>query len=330
MTTNHAVARSEVVRKRRIQSVPQSPPQKIKRNYRPETIQAPVKPRTTGRSTQSRQQTYNTNRRHFDIAFNTSRANIRTPGITLPTLGPRLVSAIMIAALGFVLLTMWNSSIFQVSGAQVSGNLRLTEADINAALQVIGKPIFSTVPEEIEQDLIRVYPEIASVDVKISLPNQVIVNITERIPVIVWQSPDGTANWIDAQGYKFPARGQVENLVTIVAYGDPPAPQVEATDSTDIATTTTAATVFIQPSMIKTITELISIAPQGAAITYDSSYGLGWDDPRGWLVYFGENTQNVSMKLTVYQAIIDKLTQEGVQPTMISVEYLEAPFYRTQ
>jgi len=334
MTTNQASARSETVRKRRTQSTPQTQPQKIKRDYRPVAIQSQVKPksRTSGRSTQSRSQSYNTDRRHFDIAFNTSRANIRTPGITFPVLGPRLASAILIVVMGFALLTLWNSPTFQVSGAQVTGNLRLTEADINSSLQIIGKPIFSTVPELIKQDLLLLFPEIETITVKVSLPNRVIVHITERVPILVWQRQDGTADWVDAQGFKFPIRGEFENLVTINASGDPPPLQVEATESTDPAVppTTVPPTGFIQPLMIKAITELIALAPQGTAISYDPSYGLGWSDPRNWKVYFGENTENISTKLMIYQAIVDKLTLEGIQPTMISVEYLEAPFYRTQ
>jgi cell division protein FtsQ len=304
MTTNHAVARSEVVRKRRTQSVPQSPPQKIKRNYRPENVKTPVKPRVTNKYSQSRQVPYNSNRRHYDIAFNTSRTSVRTPGITLPTLGPRLVSGILIIVMGLSLLTLWNSTIFQITGARVIGNQRLSESEINAALQVIGKPIFTAVPEEIRKDLNSVYPDIASVNVKIGLPNQVIINIKERTPMILWQEVDGNAYWIDSQGVKFPARGQAENLVTVIAHGEPQIPPVETSDS--------------------------SGNNSGKTNAFDPSYGLGWSDPRGWLVYFGENTQNVSMKMTIYQAIIDKLTQEGVQPTMISVEYLDAPFYRTQ
>jgi hypothetical protein len=107
---------------------------------------------------------------------------------------------------------------------------------------------------------------------------------------------------------------------------------VEPTESIDTAdsTTTVEQTEFIEPLMIKAITELIALAPQGASISYDPSYGLGWSDPRNWQVYFGENTENISKKLMIYQAIVDKLTLEGIQPTMISVEYLEAPFYRTQ
>ena len=334
MTTNQVTARSEAVRKRRAQSDPQNPPQKIRRDYRPATIQAPVIPksRTSGRSTQSRSQSYKTDRHHFDIAFNTPRANIRTPGITLPALGPRLASAILIAGMVFALLTMWNSTIFQVSGAKVTGNLRLTEADINLSLLNIGEPIFSTVPEMVKQDLLRLYPEIDTISVKISLPNQILVHITERTPIIVWQYQDGTSDWVDAQGFKFPVRGQVDNLVTITAFGDPPLLAVEDIESADPANlpTNAATPVFLQPLMIKAITELIAIAPQGASISYDPSYGLGWSDPRNWKVYFGENTENISTKLMIYQAIIDKLTLEGIQPSLISVEYLDAPFYRTQ
>ena len=30
----------------------------------------------------------------------------------------------------------------------------------------------------------------------------------------------------------------------------------------------------------------------------------------------------------VYQAIVDTLTSQGIQPSLISVEYLDAPFYK--
>lgn len=325
MTTNHAVARSVVVRKRRNQSVSQNQPQVIKRSYRPESVQAPTKPRVTSRTSRSHGIPYNANnKRHLDIAFNTSRASVQTPGFTIPTVGPRLASGILILVIGVILFTLWNSPMFQITGAQVTGNQRLSELEINAALQVIGKPVFTAVPSQIKKDLVSVYPDIASIEVRISLPNRVIVKITERTPMIYWQEADGTAFWIDSLGVKFPARGQVENLVTVIANGDPNPSQEVYEGASE------ASAEFIDPSMIKTITELAAIAPSGTAISFDPSYGLGWSDPRGWLVYFGENTQDVTMKMTIYQAIIDKLSQQGVQPKLISVEYLDAPFYRTQ
>jgi len=337
MTTNQAATRSETVRRRRTQNASQATPQKIKRDYRPATIQSQTSTNTkiSGRSTLSRSQSYKTDRRHYDIAFNTSRASIQTPGITLPALGPRLASAILIGIMVFTLATLWNSSTFKVAGAQLTGNLRITEADINSFLPYIGEPIFSAMPDLIKNELVIRFPDIETISVKVTLPSKVIVHITERTPILVWQRQDGTAEWVDAQGYKFPKRGEIENPVTINAYGDPPISQGEPTllaDSTDPTTPRVPMEqrAFIDPSMIKAISELIALAPQGAVISYDPGYGLGWSDPRNWKVYFGENTENISEKLLIYQAIIDKLTLEGIQPTMISVEYLEAPFYRTQ
>jgi len=63
-------------------------------------------------------------------------------------------------------------------------------------------------------------------------------------------------------------------------------------------------------------------------MVYDTTYGLGWQDAHGWQVYFGQNTDDIPMKLKVYQAIVDTLTNKGIRPTLISVEYLDAPFYK--
>jgi hypothetical protein len=34
------------------------------------------------------------------------------------------------------------------------------------------------------------------------------------------------------------------------------------------------------------------------------------------------------MKLTIYQALVDRFINQGIQPTLISMEYLDAPFYK--
>ena len=328
MTTHQALTRSEMVRRRRSQSVPQSPPPKVKRSYHPGSVQVPLRPQVTKRNSAYHPGAQKTKPRHFDIAFNTSRTSVRTPGITLPVVGPRLASGILILVMGLILFSFYNSSIFKIEGARLIGAQRLSETEINSALQVIGKPIFMARPEQIKKDLLSVYPDISAMKVRISLPNRVTIQITERTPMILWQLADGTTYWIDSQGFKFSARGEDDSLVHVLAFGEPhtPPPGIAVTgDPTDETTPP-----FIDPSMIKMITELAVIAPAGSAISFDPSYGFGWNDPRGWLVYFGENTQDVSMKMTIYQAIIDKLSQQGVQPTLISVEYLDAPFYRTQ
>jgi len=34
------------------------------------------------------------------------------------------------------------------------------------------------------------------------------------------------------------------------------------------------------------------------------------------------------MKVTMYQTVVDNLAQRGITPTMVSVEYPNAPYYR--
>ncbi len=70
--------------------------------------------------------------------------------------------------------------------------------------------------------------------------------------------------------------------------------------------------------------------PADTLLVYDSVHGLGWNDPKGWEVYFGSEDQDMEMKLAVYQALVDRLENEGIQPAMISVEYVHAPYYRME
>ena len=65
------------------------------------------------------------------------------------------------------------------------------------------------------------YPELASAQVNVYLPNQVQVTVTERQPVIMWQK-DGGITWIDSTGVAFRPRGLVTGLVMVNGLGMPP------------------------------------------------------------------------------------------------------------
>ena len=63
---------------------------------------------------------------------------------------------------------------------------------------------------------------------------------------------------------------------------------------------------------------------------YTAGHGLGWKDPRGWEVYFGMNLKDMEMKLRVYKTLVKRLGKEKIQPQLISVEYVHAPYYRLE
>jgi hypothetical protein len=259
-------------------------------------------------------------RKSYDVAFSLGRTDVRAPILTMPALGPRWISAVLTFLLGFMLYTMWTASTFTVSAAEVHGNQRLTSEDVTSALGVSGQPIFKAVPALIRNNLRTAFPDLASVSVRVNLPNHIIVNVVERQPLLVWYE-DGAVTWIDANGVAFKPRGDVQGLIQVASTGTPPKPLADPAKSI-------FDQIFIDPEMVKAIVALSPSVPAGVSMTFDPKYGIGWQDTRGWSVYFGQNIQDIPIKLEVYRSIVDTFIRQGIQPTMISVEYLDAPFYK--
>jgi len=53
---------------------------------------------------------------------------------------------------------------------QVTGNLRLSAAEINAVLNVAGQPVFMLIPNDLVTRLRLNYPELGSAEIKVGLP----------------------------------------------------------------------------------------------------------------------------------------------------------------
>ena len=146
--------------------------------------------------------------------------------------------------------------------------------------------------------------------------------MVERLPVLVWYQ-DGNATWVDSNGIAFMPRGDIQGLVQIAANGAPPKLALPAGIQPTIYDQA-----FISGDMVQAILTLAPQVPAGSPMIFDPNYGMGWQDARGWSVYFGQNTQDIPMKLKVYQSMLDTFSKQGIQPTLISVAYLGAPFYK--
>jgi hypothetical protein len=271
--------------------------------------------------------TRNPRQNGYDFAFSLGRTAIHAPALNLPQLGPRWVSAGLTLLLGILLYTMWTANTFIIPGAEVSGNQRLDTAEVSAMLGMVGQPIFKAIPSQIENNLRTAFPDLAGVSVQVGFPNHIRVVVVERTPILAW-SQDGNITWIDSNGVAFMPRGNVPGLIPIVSNGDPPKVPGDPTKSIYPNNGYMYDQPLISPAMVQAIVTLSPQVPVGAPMIYDPKYGMGWQDPRGWSVYFGQNTQDIPMKQKVYQAILDTITRQGIQPTLISVEYLGAPFYK--
>jgi hypothetical protein len=329
--TQQYSSRSQSVRERR--SKTNSQPAKNARASHEITTQGlpPVMVRgggyTTSQARKPKRKAKNVKRR-FDVALATPGVEIRLPSIPAVRLGWRIVSFGMVAGLVALLSHLLRSPLYQVQMVDIQGAVRLTSEDINRSLNIYNKSVFDLMPEQMVETLQSTYPELKEVSVQIGLPAKVMVTLDERVPLINWVEAS-SVQWVDAEGFAFAPRGEAESLVTVDAHDSPEIPvQIEG-DGASLGSFV-APKVFLPTDLVQAVLTLGPQVPEGRNIVYDSLHGLGWNDVRGWDVYFGMDVADLQEKLLVYSAIVEQLQAEGLTPALINVEHIHAPFYRLE
>ncbi|MFZ5880445.1 MAG: cell division protein FtsQ/DivIB [Chloroflexota bacterium] len=317
MSTRRSTAsRSEEVRQRRSQEQVKRQKKAVERAYRPlpPVTSRSRSPRLTPRSAQAE--------RRFGIAISLPRDQVQ--GLSLPRIRPgwRLASFLLGLVLAAVLYLLWTLPYFRVTEAQVTGAARLSPAEINAVLGVSGQPIFTVRPDELAARLRMAFTELSAAAVTVRWPNQVMVEVTERQPVLLWQLAEGYT-WIDATGVSFRPRGEVGGLIPIFARATPPY-------GASVTDDPFSPLPYLAPDLVKSVHILAASLPAGASLVYDANNGFGWVDPQGWQVFFGEASKDMALKLRVYQSLSASLTARGIYPAFISVVHVDAPYYRME
>jgi cell division septal protein FtsQ len=319
MSDRREPSRAELVRLRREQEKAKRMDRVVKETTRPVTAAPRAKPNTP------KKKPVQGTRRRFRIALPAVRPNLRAVHLPRPRFGWRSVSFVLVALLGAALYAAFNLPQLRVVEAQVVGNQFLTPAEVNAVMNIAGEPIFLLSPSDLETRLRLNYPELASVRVSVSLPNLVTVNAVERKPVIRWEQ-FGSYTWVAEDGVAFRPRGEVVGLISVYAETAPPVGGGESIVSAQGDPLNPAP--FISVQMVQAVQGLAAHVPPGQSIVYDERMGFGWDDPRGWRAYFGVTAHDVALKMRVYEAMVDSLTQRGIRPALINVTYPTAPYYR--
>ena len=274
-------------------------------------------------------------------------AELRLPAIPAFHPGWRLFSAFIAIAMLVGIYSLMNSSYFQVSSVEVQGLKRITAQEVNETLKLQNESIINMDGPVIQEALIKQYPDLAQVQVKISLPNYITVSAVERTPVVAIQKGD-TIQWIDSEGAIFPQRGDVGALLTIHAEDDlplAPAPidvTAAAMDTAGLSTDATqpvaadkpaapaAAPQKVDPMLIAAAQALSQKIPPDSMMVYNKLNGLGWTDQQGTQVFIGKDMSNFDQKVVLYQQIAQYLNDQGQKATLIDVKNTSAPFYRVE
>jgi cell division septal protein FtsQ len=278
-----------------------------------------VTTRADSEMTRPRKRSTSRGRRRFQVALPLPGTDVRTISMPRPRWGWRSLSLTFATSLGLLIYLAFQRPELRVVQAEITGNRLLAPSELNSVLNVAGQPIFVLIPEDLETRLRLHYPELVSVNVDVSMPNHVSVNIVERQPVIRWEQGGGYT-WIAEDGIAFRPRGEVLGLISVVALSGP------AIETVSVDPLTPAP--FISTEMVESLKGLAAHVPPAELILYDSILGFGWNDPRGWRVYFGTSANDVELKMQVYESMIASLTQRGIRPALINVTYPTAPYYR--
>jgi cell division protein FtsQ len=280
-------------------------------------------------------------KRRYDVALNTPGVEIRLPSLPRIALGWRLLSGLLVILLGAALYYVWSSPFFQVESLDVTGLQRLSNEALNSATNVVGQSILFVEPAQIQDDLLKAFPELSEVAVDIKIPNSVIVSVVERKPILTWKQ-EKKVFWVDSTGVVYPSGGEGGPAIVVKADSLPftttsvenpnegEEPQEDLGDTLQLEQTSEPAVVTISQDLIQAILVLGNQKPDNTPLLYNQDHGLGWKDSKGWQVYFGDDVDQLEMKLSVYKAIVKRLKKEGTNPSMISVENVHAPYYRVE
>ena len=220
----------------------------------------------------------------------------------------RVMAVVMLVLAGWIIYTIFNSPNFYVYDVRVEGNAAVSREEVYATSGLEGLSVFWVDPSAVA-GRVETLPNVRTAHVKVRLPAQVIINVEERTPEIVWQTGE-TLWWVDGEGIIFPPRADLSGALTIV---DTDAQPVSAGQALDV-------------SIIEAALSLRRLLPELPAMSYSRSTGISFITGEGWPVYLGDG-HNMDAKLTILVTLRKDLLARGVSPQFIDVRFVERPFY---
>jgi len=274
---------------------------KEQRVERPEKIQA-EKPRRAKRV-----------RRRYDLSLSHEyNTQIQLTALPAGFLGQRVFAGVVMVLAVLGLIRFINSPGYRVGPLEIEGAELLTSAQVRSLAAVEGTSAFLVDPQQVEARLEEA-AEVESAQVTMRWPRQVKVTLKERQPTAEWDD-GGRIWWLSSDGVAYIQHGLDSNLVHVQS--EEPTLNFSGSPQDSV----------IDPGVVQAASELQSLMPQVSTWTFDSSRGLGFQDPHGWMAYFGHEG-DISLKVKVYDALVQDMETNGTSASMVSVENPAAPFY---
>lgn len=225
----------------------------------------------------------------------------------------RWVSGIMSGVLLLLMIGFLTLDAFYINSVAVGGVNYLSREEVFRFADISQKHIFWVDEQEVKERL-EANNNIASAEVKVGWPPDMVqIVVRERDPAIIWEQGDNRV-WVDVNGLVMFQREDRSDLLRVVY--DPAEP---------IPPETLGASSRIDTEIVHGALLLKSRMPHIDVLLYNPRKGLGWREPRGWMVWFGTGS-NMDMKSRVYDAIVSQ-NFNAVQFGEIDVSDPDYPTY---
>jgi len=186
------------------------------------------------------------------------------------------------------------------NSTQIGGSERISTQDIFTASHVEGHNVMLIRPADVVGRVMAV-PGIASADVHVRLPNQVLIDVQEHLPLVAWQGITTTV-WLSADGSEVPQAGGL--------------PILNLTDLTGTPLGESRPTwLLILPQLV----EFHKVLPDLTELSYGKFEGLYFRTPEGWTVWLGND--GIAAKLALLEAARREITARGERPSVIDLRY---------
>lgn len=254
----------------------------------------------------------------------------------------RYLSAVVAILSGIFLFSAWRSPDYHVSDFEIEGIQRVTKEEVAQVLDLNQRCIFLLSPQEFEQAISNNFPELYQVQISLAIPAKMIIQVREREPSLVWNY-QGKQLWVDPQGYLLPMRGEAQISVQIdaddqlpfyipedriILQGEKRLRKTVVMKGENDTLALFKVYQRIDPVTYQAIHELNQLLPEQGVILYDTRRGLGWNDPRGFQVFVGSDLKDIAAKMKMLDEIVKTMIHEQIIPTLISIEHINAPYYR--
>ncbi len=229
---------------------------------------------------------------------------------------PRIPALILLLAVLALAAYVSSSATFFVYGAQIRGNRYIDAERIFEASGINEQHILWVNPQEAVQKIGQI-PGVKSASVRLSLPAQVLIEVTEREPIIMWRTISvGGDWWLDEEGFVLPFHGDTENpdTVYVIDWSDR---QLQPDARID------------PPDLVQGVKQMAQALPGVRLFYYQQDRGLNFIQERDnhkWPVYVGDG-QGLALKIRSVQALTDYLLAHEIYPGFIDVRWPELPVF---